>query len=119
MCIAGDDSIEAVFQCFGAVLLSRWEVWRKYEHFCRVYDALCTKYANHKIARLPSLDRVKKTWKNLAAGLSEPVTSPASVSGAAAAEEDATDESIFLGHAFLQKLQVSSCSLSAAARALL
>ncbi len=99
-------------------LLCRWEVWRKYEHFCRVYDTLCTKYANHKIARLPSLERIKKTWKNMSGSSAEPV-SPTSAGASAnssssssreigAAEEDSlTDDAIFLGHAFLQKLQVS------------
>ena len=98
-----------VFHC-------RWEVWRKYEHFCKVYDNLCTKYANHKIAKLPSLDRIKKTWKNFGSlsnvasadntsgsGVSAGVTSGANDN---TAEEEEADDAIFLGHAFLQKLQV-------------
>lgn len=79
-------------------------MWRKYEHFCRVYDTLCSKYAHHKIARLPSLERIKKTWRNLAGGgggaSAEPESSPTGQ------EESWEDEAIFLGHAFLQKLQV-------------
>jgi hypothetical protein len=81
-------------------------VWRKYEHFCRVYDTLCSKYAHHKIARLPSLERIKKTWRNLAGGGSGGATAEPESSGAAGPEETGVDDAIFLGHAFLQKLQV-------------
>lgn len=85
--------------------MRRWEVWRKYEHFCKVYDNLCSKYANHKIAKLPSLDRIKKTWKNIGiSGGSNPglvETTPSTEE-----EEEIMDDAIFLGHSFLQKLQV-------------
>jgi hypothetical protein len=85
-------------------------VWRKYEHFCRVYDTLCSKYAHHKIARLPSLERIKKTWRNLAGGGAAEGNGSASAEGNAGTEETAEDDAIFLGHAFLQKLQVKARS---------
>lgn len=95
-------------------------MWRKYEHFCKVYDNLCSKYANHKIAKLPSLDRIKKTWKNFGAGsmaATQPEHTGHSSGGAggtgsgnnsphATTDEEDADDAIFLGHAFLQKLQV-------------
>jgi len=96
-------------------------VWRKYEHFCKVYDNLCTKYANHKIAKLPSLDRIKRTWKGLSSESvgsvgsngGEGVSTGASTgvsAGSGGDEADLQDDATFLGHSFLQKLQVRVCN---------
>lgn len=136
----------------------RWEVWRKYEHFCKVYDNLCTKYTNHKIAKLPTLESIKQTWRQMSSNagmfcifacmfsivyewsgltndpvilcatntlalflllfknffsLKQPTTLYVLCSIGESGEtfggeeEVPDDDTIFLGHSFLQKLQVS------------